>query len=108
MKKEEARFTIKFNPSDPIEREMINLLNGSDRRKAAMLKAWYVVYAHYKDEAIAKLLSVKDHNANSVRLQREYTIKAAAVQESVEAESTQSADEDLWQIANDSLGGFFS
>ena len=46
-KKDEAKFTIKFNPANPRHREAIRILSEAGRGKATMIADALYVYAHY-------------------------------------------------------------
>ena len=46
-KKNEARFTIKFNPANPRHREAMRILNEAGRGKAALIADALCMYTHY-------------------------------------------------------------
>ena len=59
-KKNEARFTIKFNPANPRHQEAIRTLNEAGRGKAALIADALCMYAHYGASMSADLLSSKE------------------------------------------------
>ena len=57
-KKNEARFTIKFNPANPRHREAIRILNEAGRGKATLIADALCMYTHYGANMSADLLRV--------------------------------------------------
>ena len=55
-KKNEARFTIKFNPANPRHREAIRTLNEAGRGKATLIADALCMYIHYGATMSADLL----------------------------------------------------
>ena len=55
-KKDETRFTIKFNPSIPRHREAMRILNEAGRWKAALIADALCLYAHYGADMGAGIL----------------------------------------------------
>lgn len=45
-KKDNCKFTIQFNPSDPCHQKVIELLNGQGRRKAQFISNAIIHYIH--------------------------------------------------------------
>ena len=52
-KRDEAKFTIKFNPIIPSHQEAIRILNGAGRRKAALIAEALCKYKHYEANTCA-------------------------------------------------------
>ena len=124
MKKNEARFTIKFDPNNPRQREAMRILNDAGRRKAALITdAILCMFGYYGANTDAAMLHKKPqshnrpgyHQRQHVARASEYgpgELDAAAPQvtptEADEAADTaQSRGDDTWQTINDSLGEFF-
>ena len=55
-KKDETRFTIKFNPVNPRHREAIRILNEAGRGKASLIADAICMYIHYGADMGADLL----------------------------------------------------
>ena len=47
-KKDEAKFTIKFNPVNPRHREAVRILNEAGRGKAALIAEALYAYTHHR------------------------------------------------------------
>ena len=58
VKKNEARFTIKFNPINPRHREAMRILNDAGRGKAALIADALCMYVRYGCEMGADSLMV--------------------------------------------------
>ena len=59
-KKNEARFTIKFNPANPRHREAMRMLDEAGRCKASLIADALCVYACYGVTACGNLFNGKD------------------------------------------------
>jgi hypothetical protein len=101
MKKDEARFTIKFNPANPRHKKAIQLLNEAGRRKAPVIADALCMYDRYGADQINDLMGNGDDEQDSI-----------PIHPSMVEKNTQDNDvfteEDLWQTANDSLKVFFN
>ena len=113
MKKNEARFTIKFNPANPRHREAIRMLNEAGRSKASLIADALCVYEHYATEC-GDLLNEKNSVRKVARIKDQVTevesmsllIKSIEENKDVILNS-QTNEESFWKDIGDSVGSFF-
>ena len=113
MKKNEARFTIKFNPANPRHREAIRMLNEAGRCKASLIADALCVYAHYAT-ACDDLLNEKNSVRKVARIKHQVTeiegmaLLAKSVEENKDILfNSQSDEEGFWKCISDSVTTFF-
>ena len=93
-KKNEARFTIKFNPANLRHREAMRILNEAGRGKAALIADALCMYIHYGADSF-----MLPHNKPA-------PISAPAIQ-STRATTNKDEDDDLLSTLADSTDMFF-
>ena len=68
-KKDESRFTIKFDSANPRQREAMRILNQVDRRKAALITdAILCMYGYYGTNMATSIAVEKPSNTSSPKL----------------------------------------
>ena len=97
-KKNEARFTIKFNPVNPRHREAMRILNEAGRGKAALIADALCMYAHFGTNVSADLLV--GHLKGIVASMRDTEV--------CNASSTDKTDDALLEAFADSAELFFN
>ena len=124
IKKNEARFTIKFDPNNPRQREVMRILNDAGRRKAALITdALLCMFGYYGGNTDAAMLHNKPSSISRPgHPQRQHVARASECEPSRHdaatplvtqtetdeaADTAQSSGDDAWQTINDSLGEFF-
>jgi len=68
-KKDEARFTIKFNAKNPRHNEAIQILNKYGRGMASLIAESLCMYVHYGAKNIDDLAKVVEQQSNPAHLQ---------------------------------------
>ena len=94
-KKDETRFTIKFNPANPRHREAMRALNEAGRSKASLIADALCLYAHYSTNTAADLVR-----------RAEPTVAVKKGPPAIPADTTNQKD-DVWLTVNESLESFF-
>ena len=97
-KKNEARFTIKFNPANPRHREAMRVLNEAGRSKAALIADALCLYAHYSTNTAADLMGRAKPRDGAVATKKSPSAIPA---------DTASQKDDVWLTVNESLESFF-
>jgi len=102
-KKDETRYTIKFNPANPRHKEAMRMLDESGgRRKASLIADALCVYNRYGVSMYTDL-QARDDTCGTNQLQHE----DKPIFEAAKHSNTTKADEhNLWQSINESLAGF--
>jgi len=113
MKKDETRFTVKFNPANPRHRDAIRILNTAGGRVAGLIADALCFYSHHGTTSTADL------GVAPARPQHKATMVAPEQSEVPDASSPtleiadtalgtdQPTEDDLWQTINESLESFF-
>jgi len=105
-KKDEARFTIKFNPVNPRHREAVRILNGAGRCKASLIADAICMYIHYSAGTATDLLGNAKPVCSPTQVQREVVPAAKENPPAIPVDAANHAD-DLWLTVNESLESFF-
>ena len=105
-KKDEARFTIKFNPANPRHREAMRILNGAGRCKASLISDAICMYAHYSTGMAADLVGSAKPGSGPTQVQSEVVPAAKKNPPAILVDAANHAD-DLWLTVNESLESFF-
>jgi len=98
-KKNEARFTIKFNPVNPRHREAMRILNETGRGKAALIADALCMYAHYGTDLGADLLG---------RGTKEIATDIQNVESFKDSKADRANDDALLEVLVDSAELFFN
>jgi len=112
IKKQEARFTIQFNLDNPRHKEAVKILNEVGRNKAMLIAEALYVYSRYVSNAINHIgnnTSKPSQHEVIATIQKEFEVSEIAplIENSVDIDTTQTTEDDVWQTVNESLGAFF-
>ena len=117
MKKNEARFTIKFNTANPRHKEAIRMLNEAGRSKASLIADALCMYSHYGAGSCDDLIQKSEVARYLSRVTREMleisgtaSLPKVSMQsvDTYDASSADSFDGDnFWISIGDSVESFF-
>ena len=96
VKKDEARFTIRFNQENPRHKEAIRILNRHGKGMASMIAEALCMYAHYGANFTDDLVKIAKEETNTGRLGEDTTSNLTAVSQN-----------DLKNTFNTALDSFF-
>ena len=99
-KKNENRFTIKFNPANPRHKEAMRILDEAGRRKASLIADALCMFNHYGIDMNADL---KRSFPNPINGELSPAVSTNVFQGTSHAPLT----DDSWATINESLDGFF-
>ena len=105
-KKNEARFTIKFNPSNPRHKEAMKMLNKAGRCKASLIADALCVYACYGATAYGDLFN--DRYSKIIATKTNETQISTKIEETISATEISQLDEEaFWKEVGSSVSSFF-
>ena len=105
-KKDEARFTIKFNLANPRHKEAMRILNEAGRSKATLIADAICMYIHYSAGTATDLIGNAKPACSPMQVQREVVPAAKENPPAIPVDAANHAD-DLWLAVNESLESFF-
>ena len=101
-KKDETRFTIKFNPANPRHKEAMRILNeDGGRRKASLIADALCMYVH--GNSVIDVSTIK----NPVQVAKVESCTPMHRHETNAPDKRQPSTDDSWATINESLDGFF-
>ena len=107
MKKNEARFTIKFNTANPRHKEAIRMLNGAGRSKASLIADALCMYACYGATECSDLI-INSRNNKIISTGINKTQISTKIDETINATESSQLDEDaFWKDVGSSVYSFF-
>ena len=113
-KKNEARFTIKFNPANPRHQEAMRMLNDAGRCKASLIADALNMYACYGATAYDDLFNRR--NSKSIVTETRHVVVEVENATLLKHESLDTLnasddkllnEDDFWKDIRDSVGSFF-
>jgi len=125
MKKDKARFTIKFCPTNPRHQEAMQILDGAGRRKASLIAdALYMYFNHGSESGsdLGRTISIEpapmqpqntpkpEAGTRQKNLHSSGAVPIAAIQPKAHAISNteQPCEDELLHTAIEAVGSFFS
>ena len=101
-KKDETRFTIKFNPANPRHKEAMRILNkDGGRRKASLIADALCMYVH--GNPVMTVNTIR----NPVQVTKGESSTPMHGHEANAPDKRQPSTDDSWTTINESLNGFF-
>ena len=109
VKKDESRFTIKFNPVNPRHREAVRILSEAGRCKAALIADALCMYVHYGADMGAGILRGGMRGVPPIAIQEcDVAVSTVESTEVCKTSGTHAPEEDtLFQDLVDSVESFF-
>ena len=99
-KKNENRYTIKFNPANPRHKEAMRILDDVGRRKASLIADALCMFNHYGTDMNADL---RRSFPDLINGELSPVVSADVFQSAAQDPHT----DDSWATINESLDGFF-
>ena len=112
MKKNPARFTVKFNPTNPRHQKAITLLECAGRCKASLIADALVMYDHYGANMAADLIAPRPQDSILTSQHYNSTVAATPMLQELAVHATSSGVEqptkdDIWQAVSNAMQTFF-
>ena len=113
-KKDEARFTIKFNPLNPRHKEAMKVLNEAGRSKASLIADALCMFMHCGSRACGDISNGRNSKCKVTRVIHEAVEVSGVVKQLADKFGTTDIsiekvinENDFWNSVDDSVGSFF-